>query len=94
VDEIEIVRGSLKYSELFLFMGLSREDKSIEFEVILRTSASGQLFKRKLTLTSVPTIKHGRRSDDHATIIGTFAGHRIEGVYYTKSRKGFFRLAD
>jgi hypothetical protein len=94
VDEIEIVQGSLRYSELFFFMGLPNDDKSIEMDVVLRTSASGQLFRRKLTLTSVPTIKRGRRSDDHATIIGTFAGHRIEGVYYTKSRKGFFRLAD
>jgi hypothetical protein len=94
VDEIEIVQGSLKYNELFFFMGLTRQDKSIEMDVILRTSASKQLFKRKLTLTSVPKISVGRRSDDHATIIGTFAGNRIEGIYHTKSRKGSFRLAD
>lgn len=94
VDEIEIVQGSLLYNELFLFMGNPRVDKSLTMDVILRTPASGRLFKRKLTITSVPEIKHGRRSDDHATIIGTFSGHRIEGVYRTKSRKGSFRLAD
>lgn len=94
VDEIEIVQGSLQYSELFYFMGLTQKDKSIEMDVTLRTAASGQLFKRKLMITSVPKIEHGRRSDDAVTIIGTFAGHRIEGVYRTKTRTGSFHLAD
>lgn len=96
VDEIEIVQGPLKMADLFFFMGLSQEKKGegIEMDVILRTTASGRLFKRKLTITSVPRIAHGRRGDDHVTIVGTFAGHQIEGVYHTKTRKGSFRLAD
>ncbi|MFZ2126084.1 MAG: hypothetical protein WAV04_01055 [Candidatus Microsaccharimonas sp.] len=102
VDEIEIVKGSLRYTEqlpknaeVFFFLGLPpRGWMSIDMDVTLRTSASEQLFKRDLTLTHVSKITRGRRSNDIATFEGTFAGQQVVGTYNIKARKGSFRLAD
>lgn len=90
VDEFEIVHGSLKYDDLFNFMSENGKNKSIDMEVVLRTAASDETFRRKLVITNIPGITRGRRSDDKATIMGMFGGRRIVGKYHTKSRTGSF----
>lgn len=95
VDEAEIVRGpAYKAEDLFLFMGLTREDKQLELDVILRTPASSHIFMRTLTITGITSMTHGRRGSDQITFVGIFAGQRVAGVYNLKSRKGSFHLAD
>lgn len=92
MDDVEILNGSLDYSDLFFFMGLTQKDKSIEMQVTLRTAVSRQTFERTLIITSVPRIEHRRRNNGIALLYGTIDGVPFKAAYKTKSRKGPLRL--